>query len=141
MMFMPSIRNDFDLFDDVFKDPFFPTSTNGLMRTDVSEKDGKYTMTMDLPGFRKEDIRMSLKDGNLTISAQHHESNEEKDKKGNIIRQERYSGACSRTFYVGEKVKEEDIHASFKDGELTVEVPDEKALPDKKEEEKYIAIE
>ena len=138
MMFMPSIRNDFDLFDDVFHDSFFGNGS-GLMRTDVAEKDGKYVMTMDLPGYRKEDIRMSLKNGNLTISASHHESNEEKDAKGNIIRQERYAGSCSRTFYVGEKVKQEDIHASFKDGELIVELPDEKALPEK-EEQKYISI-
>ena len=137
---MPSMRNAFDLFDDVFDDHFFSNKGTGLMNTDVAEKDGKYVMTMDLPGFRKEDIQMSLRNGNLTINASHHENKEDKDEKGNIIRQERYAGSCSRTFYVGEKVKEEDIHASFKDGELVVELPNEKALPEK-EEQKYIAIE
>ena len=143
MMFVPSVFNDrdYDLFDDVFDDNFWPFRNNGnLMRTNVEEKDGKYVLTTELPGFNKEDIKISLKDGTLRIEATHKENNDEKDKKGNVIRQERYAGSVSRQFYVGDNVKESDIHASYKDGLLTVEVPDVKAV-ETKPEEKYISIE
>lgn len=140
MMFMPSVFNDedYDLFDDVFDNNFWPFRNNSLMRTDVEEKDGKYVMKTELPGFNKEDIRMSLKDGVLNISAKHNENNEEKDQKGNVLRQERYAGEMSRSFYVGKNVKESDIHASYKNGLLTVEVPVAKQEETKPEE--YIQI-
>lgn len=128
-----------NMFDDMFENFFGPTySGSGLMRTDIHEKDGKYIMDIDLPGYQKEDIKISLYNGSLTIQAEHHESNEEKDAKGNLLRQERYTGACSRSFYVGDHLKQEDIHASFKDGILTLSMPTEK----KKEEEtkKFIDI-
>ncbi len=128
-----------NMFDDMFENFFGPTySGSGLMRTDIHEKDGKYIMDIDLPGYQKEDNKISLYNGSLTIQAEHHESNEEKDAKGNLLRQERYTGACSRSFYVGDHLKQEDIHASFKDGILTLSMPTEK----KKEEEtkKFIDI-
>lgn len=128
--------DDFNLFDDVFSVPMF--NREPLMRTDVREKDGQYVLDMDLPGYRKEDVKISLKDGNLTISAEHHENNDEKDSKGNILRQERFEGNCSRTFYVGRNIKDTDVHASFRNGTLEITVPTE----EKKEEEdrKYIDI-
>lgn len=127
---------DFDLFDDVFNVPMFGRET--LMRTDVKQCDGKYIMNMDLPGYNKEDIHISLNDGNLTVSAEHHGSKDEKDNDGNVIRQERFSGSCSRTFFVGRNVQESDVHASYNNGTLSIEVPDE----EKKEIEnrKYIEI-
>ena len=102
MMFMPDVRNDFDLFDDVFRSPVFDLEP--AMKTDISEKDGKYLMKTDLPGFSKEDIKVSLKNGTLTIHAQHDSNKDTKDKKGRLIRQERYSGAYTRSFYVGGQV-------------------------------------
>ena len=96
-------------------------------------------MDIELPGYKKEDVRAELNNGYLTISASKNENRDEKDEKGNYIRRERYSGSCSRSFYVGENVKQEDIHAKFEDGVLKLVVPKE----DKKkvEEKKYIAIE
>ena len=143
MMFVPSVFDDrdYDLFDEVFDNNFWPFRNNGnLMRTNVEEKDGKYVLSTELPGFNKEDIKMSLKDGVLSIEAAHNENNDEKDKKGNVIRQERYEGSMSRSFYVGKDVKESDIKASFKNGVLSVEIPEVKEV-EEKPEEKYIAIE
>ena len=143
MMFVPSVFDDrdYDLFDEVFDNSFWPFRNNGnLMRTNVEEKDGRYVLSTELPGFNKEDIKMSLKDGVLSIEAAHNENNDEKDKKGNVIRQERYEGSMSRSFYVGKDVKESDIKASFKNGVLSVEIPEVKEV-EEKPEEKYIAIE
>ncbi len=117
MLFMPSMKDEFDLFDDVFNTPMF--GMEPVMKTDVTEKDGKYVMETDLPGFTKEDIKVSLNNGTLTVSAQHNARNDEKDKSGRVIRQERYTGSYARSFYVGDAVKEEDIKASYKDGKLT----------------------
>jgi HSP20 family molecular chaperone IbpA len=131
---MPALRRDedFDLFDDVFNAPFF--GREALMKTDITEKDGKYHLEMDLPGYKKEDVKVSLYNGDLTIEANHNTSNDEKDSKGNVVRQERYTGSCTRTFYVGENAKESDVHASFKDGVLKIEVPSdhEKLASEKK---------
>ena len=132
------LLNDFDLFDDVFGVPMF--SSDRIMRTDVEESDDHYTLKMDLPGYQKEDVTVSLNRGNLTISAKRNTSKDEKDDRGNILRQERFTGKCSRTFSVGTDVKDTDIHASFKDGILTVTVPkveQKKELP----EHNYITIE
>ena len=132
------LLNDFDLFDDVFGVPMF--SNDRIMRTDVEESEDHYTLKMDLPGYQKEDVTVSLNRGNLTISAKHNTSKDEKDDRGNILRQERFTGNCSRTFSVGTDVKDTDIHASFKDGILTVTVPkveQKKELP----EHNYITIE
>lgn len=138
MLFMPDVRDRFDLFDDVFNTPMF--GMEQVMKTDITEKDGKYVMETDLPGFEKEDIRISLHKGNLTVSASHDSSSDEKDGNGRIIRRERYSGSYSRTFYVGDSVRESDIHASYKDGKLTLELP-KKELQEKTEDRHYIAIE
>lgn len=87
---------------------------------------------MELPGCKKEDIHLELNDGYLNVSASHNTSKDEKDDKGNVIRQERYSGTFSRSFYVGENVKEEDIKASYENGELKITFPKEQEkLPEK----------
>lgn len=128
--------NGFDIFDDVFADPFFGEKENKIMRTDLKEKDEKYLLEIDVPGYDKEDIKIELHEGYLTISA---EKNEEKeDKHAKYLKRERFSGMCSRSYYVGDNVREEDIKANFKNGILTVEFPKE---PEKKvEEKKYIPI-
>ncbi len=125
-----------DMFDDMFRAPV--VGSTQLLKTDVHEKDGKYILDVEVPGVKKEDVKISLYNGNLTIAIEHNESNEEKDAKGRVIRQERYNGSCSRTFYVSDAIKDSDIHASFNNGMLTIELPTEA----KKEEEtkKYIDI-
>lgn len=128
-----------NMFDDMFKDPFFTnSSTTKLMKTDIQEKDNNYILDMDLPGYDKSDIKALLKDGYLTITAQKNTSKEDKDEKGNYIRRERYCGKCSRSFYVGENLKEEDIKASFNNGILKLTFP--KEVGKKEEEIKYITI-
>ena len=132
-------RNN-DLFDDIFDNMFrTPTFTNNaVMKTDVHEKDGKYLLDIEIPGYKKEDVKISLFNGTLTINAEHHETNEEKDAKGRILRQERYTGTCTRSFYVGDAIKDTDVKASFDNGILRIEIPTEQ----KKEEEtkKFIDI-
>lgn len=127
-----------NVLDDLWDNVFTGFNTNRLMKTDVHEKDGKYIMDIDLPGYKKDDVKISLYNGNLTISAEKNESNEEKDAKGNLIRQERYSGSCSRSFYVGDSIRDNDIQASFKDGILTITVPTE--VHKEETEKKYIDI-
>ena len=141
MMIVP--RKNFDLFDDFFEDPFFNreerhTHPMPMMKTDIRENEKNYVIDVDLPGFNKENIKIDVEDGYLNINASMDEANDEEEK-GKFIRRERYSGECSRSFYVGEDVKAEDIKATFKNGILTLEVPkvdDEKKLPEKK----YIEI-
>ena len=135
MKFLPTFS---DMFDDLFHDPFNYSSVDA-MRTDIVEKDGQYLMDMELPGYKKEDIQMELKDGYLIINATKNIDNEEKDDEGHVIRRERYSGSCSRNFYVGEGIKEEDIKASFDNGELKISIP--KDTVKQVEEKKYISIE
>ena len=127
-----------NVLDDLWDNVFTGFNTNRLMKTDVHEKDGKYIMDIDLPGYKKDDVKISLYNGNLTISAEKNESNDEKDAKGNLIRQERYSGSCSRSFYVGEGIRDNDIQASFKDGILTITVHTE--AHKEETEKKYIDI-
>ena len=127
------------MFDDMFRDPFFTNSNNTkLMKTDIQEKDNNYILDMDLPGYEKEDIKAQLKDGYLTITAQKNTSNDDKDEEGNYIRRERYCGKCSRSFYVGDSIKEEDIKANFNNGILELTFP--KEAEQKAEEMKYITI-
>ena len=138
MMMIPR-RNDFDLLEDMFRDPFFTSNESKVMKTDIKEHKDKYVIDIDLPGYKKEDIKLSVDDGYLTVHASMDSENEEKEK-GKYVRRERYMGSCSRSFYVGDAVKSEDIKASFKNGTLKVEVPkkeDKKELP----ETKYIQIE
>ena len=139
-------RNNYgyDLFDELFKDPFFTpataNNTSSMMKTDIREQNGYYFLDIDLPGFAKENVRAELKDGYLTISADRSDTPEEQQAKGKYLRRERFVGTCKRSFFVGEDIRQEDIRATFKDGVLILAVP--KEAP-KKEEEKpvYITIE
>ena len=133
---LPGLFND--SFDEVFKDPFFSRNME-YMKTDIREKDNTYILEVELPGYQKEDIHMELQNGYLSIQAAHHQLKEDKDDKGNLIRQERYSGTCKRSFYVGDNLMESDIHASFQNGELTITFP--KEAPEKVEESRFIPIE
>ena len=139
-MLMPSIFGE-DLFDDFFGYPFRGYEMNSsLMSTDIKDTDGGYEVTMNLPGVKKEDVKAELKDGYLTISASSNSSKDEKDDNGHYIRRERYSGSCSRSFYVGDQVTEADIKAKFEDGTLKLLIPKKEEKP-AVEEKKYIAIE
>ncbi|MBQ9047460.1 MAG: Hsp20/alpha crystallin family protein [Solobacterium sp.] len=104
------------------------------MLTDVREHDNHYEVIIDLPGFKKDEITIELKEGNLTVTAAKGLDKDEKDKEGTLIRQERYSGMMQRSFYVGENVKHEEIKAKFENGVLTLEIPKEETpkLPKKK---------
>lgn len=139
-MLLPSIfRND--LFDDFGFDMLSPfdyerTSFNqSLMRTDIKELDNSYELSVDLPGFKKEDIKANLKDGYLTIFVETVKENEEN---GKFVRRERYVGKMSRSYFVGEGLTEEDINAKFDNGVLKIDFP--KEAPKKLEEQKYIEI-
>ena len=148
-MLMPSIFND-NVFDDFFDFPFYDDKAEkklyghhaaNLMKTDIQEHDDGYTLEMDLPGFKKEEIQIELNNGYMTISAAKGLDEDEKDKKsGKYIRRERYTGSCQRSFYVGEDVTEEDIKAEFKHGILKLFIPKKEAKP-AVEQKKYIAIE
>ncbi len=130
MMLVP-IRNNFDLFDDFFEDDFFPTKKErNLMRTDIREKKDKYIIDVDLPGFEKNNINISLQNGYLNIHAKV-EKNDDKKEHEKFVHRERFFGECSRSYYVGDEIKEDDINAEFKNGILKVEVP-------KKEEQKKL---
>jgi HSP20 family protein len=135
----------FDLFDDMFNDPFFtrtyePKTTTQIMRSDIQENENGYLLDIELPGYNKEDVQAELKDGYLTITANHEENKDEKDKNGKFIRKERYTGTCKRSFYVGEQVRQEDIKAAFQNGILRLAIP--KQLPQvEKEQPKLITIE
>ena len=109
------------------------------MKTDVRETDGVYELSIELPGFKKEDVSAKLDNGYLTINASRNEEKEEKKEQDKYIRRERYTGQCTRSFYVGEGVKQEDIQAKFEDGILRLKVP--KADAKQVEQQKYIAIE
>ena len=138
MMMIPR-RHDFDLFDDMFRDPFFNEGESKLMKTDIKEKKDKYLIDIDLPGYDKDNIKIEIQDGYLTIHASVNKENDEEGK-GKYVRKERYAGECSRSFYIGDNIKEEDIKAKFKNGTLTLEIPkkeERKQLPDTK----YIPIE
>ena len=141
---MPSIFGE-NLFDDFMFNPwrsdFFttPKSSKSVMNTDVRENENSYELDIELPGYKKEDVSAKLENGYLTIQARKTTEDGEKDQKGNYIRRERYAGTCSRSFYVGEDVKQEEIRAKFEDGILKLTVP--KVDQKKVEEKKYISIE
>ena len=121
MMLVPR-RDSFDLFDGFFDDGFFPRKENSLMKTDIRELSDKYIVDVDLPGYEKENINLSLDNGYLNIQAKYSKNNEEKEEE-KYVRRERFYGECSRSFYVGDKIKEEDIDAEFKNGILKIEIP------------------
>lgn len=138
-MLMPSIFGE-NFFDDFMK-PLDNYSMNNMMSTDVKETDQGYELDMELPGFNKEDIQASIKDGYLTIQAVKNENHDEKDEStGRFIRKERYSGACQRSFYVGEQVTQDEIKASFHQGVLKLLVP-KKEQRKELHQDNYIAIE
>ena len=154
-MLMPSIFGE-NLFDDFFGDfPFYYDDramkdtekklygrrASHIMKTDIKETDKGYELDVDLPGFKKDEVHAALENGYLTISAEKGLDKDEKEKEtGRYIRRERYSGACSRSFYVGKEVHQDDIKAEFKHGILTLFVPKKEAKP-AVEDHKYIAIE
>lgn len=129
--------------DDFFDFPFgsnYTATDSSLMKTDIKEMENGYEVTMNLPGVKKEDVKAELKDGCLTISASSNSNKDEKDEEGRYIRRERYSGSCSRSFYVGDAVTEADIKAKFENGTLTMMIPKKEVQP-AVENKKYIAIE
>lgn len=144
-MMMPSLFRE-NLFDELFGVPEFAgfggfgDLVQNTMHTDVKERDNGYEIDMNLPGFRKEDVRGELKDGYLTITAVSDSSNDTKDDDGMYIRRERYAGSCSRSFYVGKDVTEADVRAKFEDGVLKLFVP-KKETPSVVENRHYIPIE
>ena len=146
-MLMSSILGE-SLFDEFFDDFAKPVNrvvkynqpTVTVMRTDVKESDAGYELHIELPGYKKEDVRAELKEGNLTISATRKTETEHKDENGKFIRRERFNGNCSRTFYVGDAVEQSDIKAKFEDGILKVFVPKKEIKP-AVEERKFITIE
>ena len=147
-MYMPSIFGE-SLFDNMFpfdekfftekKDPLYGKNVSRLMKTDVRETEKTYELDIDLPGFKKDEIQLELKDGYLTVSAEKGLDKDEEDKKGKYIRKERYAGAMQRSFYVGENLTQEDIKAKYENGILRLSVPKKEAKP--VETKKTIAIE
>ena len=135
-MLLPAVFHE-NLFDDWF-DPFFADMDRALdresrqgfgerganmMKTDVKDTGSTYEVAVDLPGCKKEDVRMELENGYLTIQAVRNHNNDQTDKNGRYVRRESFSGTCARSFYVGEEVKKEDIHAKFEDGVLKFTIP------------------
>ena len=150
-MLMPSIFGE-NLFDDDWmdfpferdfwgrKNPLYGKNAKNLMKTDVKETENAYEIDIDLPGFKKDEIQMELKDGVLTVSAAKGLDKDEEDKKGNYIRKERYAGSMSRSFYVGKHVTVEDVHPKYESGILSFSVPKAEAKP-VEEKKHYISIE
>ena len=152
-MLMPSIFND-NLFDNFFDFPFYDDRAErqtekklyghraaNLMKTDIKEKKDGYDLEMDLPGFKKDEVKVELNNGYLTVSATKGLDEDDKDKEtGKYIRRECYTGSCQRSFYVGDDITEEDIKGEFKHGILKLFVPKKEAKP-AVEQKKYITIE
>ena len=143
--FLPTVfgENLMDVFDDFDRDFFhgfgrpermlYGKNAQRIMKTDVKETDEGYELDVDLPGFKKEEIRLELENGYLTISTEKSLENKE-EKKGKVLRQERYAGTMSRSFYVGENVTDEDIKAKYENGVLSLSIPKKEArkVPEKK---------
>ena len=139
-MLLPSIFGE-NLFDDDWMDfpfdtsfwgrrnPLYGKNAKNMMKTDVKETDTSYEVDIDLPGFKKDEITAQLEDGYLTVSASKGLDKDEKDKEGRYIRQERYAGAMSRSFYVGRDVSQDEIKARYEDGILKLTVPKKDAKP------------
>ena len=149
-MMMPSIFGE-NLFDDDWmnfpfeqdfwgkKNPLYGKHAKNLMKTDIRDVDGNYELEIDLPGFKKEDVKIQLKNGYLNIQATREEKKDEKDDKGKYVRRERYTGTCNRSFYVGSSIKHEDIHAKYENGILHVTFPKEETKKEA-EEKKFVSI-
>lgn len=146
MMLAPSIYNDlftnfFEDFGGMFRRAVTPSNAGSYsISTDVKEFEDHYLLDMELPGYKKEDIKVSLKDNYLTVSATHDDTTSEKDENGKVVRRERTYGKCSRSFYVGKNLTKENIHASYDNGVLTLNVPKITEAP-QVEEDNLIAIE
>ena len=136
MMMIPRKRNEFNLFEDIFDDPFFEKRDSKLMRTDIKEKGENYIIDIDLPGYEKGNIEIELENGYLKVNAKVNKNIDDQNEK--YIHKERFYWECSRSFYVGDNVKEEDIKAGFKNGILSLTFP--KNEQKKVEEKKYIQI-
>ncbi len=133
------IKKGFDLFDEMFKAPVFGGAFDQnmkMIRTDIKETKDAFIIEMDLPGYKKEDIKADLNDGYLNVTVTRALNKDEHE--GNYIRKERYEGTCRRSFFVGEGLKEDDVKAAYADGVLTLTIPKEpEPVP---EEPKYISI-
>ena len=129
-MLMPSIFGE-NLFDSFFNDfaRVEKTEVPKIMKTDIKENDMGFELDIELPGCSKEDVSAELKDGYLTIAGKTSTSTDEKDDSGRFIRRERYQGSCSRSFFVGEELEQEDIKAKFENGILKVFVPKKEPKP------------
>ena len=155
-MLMPAIFHE-NLFDDFF-DPFWNEGAldrtmnrearnvygkhgANMMKTDVKQTENGYDVAVDLPGCKKEDVQMELNNGYLTIQAVRNHTNDQKDENGRYIRRETFSGSCARSFYVGDTIKKEDIHARFEDGILHIALPNPKATQALPQNPNLIAIE
>ena len=149
-MLVPSIFGE-NLFDDFMdfpfeddfwgrKNPLYGKNAKRMMKTDIRETDGSYELDVDLPGFKKDEIQASLENGYLTISAAKGLDKDDKDKEGKYIRQERYAGAMSRSFYVGDEVTQDEIKAKYEDGILKLSIPKKEKKP-AVEQDNHIAIE
>ena len=150
-MLLPSIFGE-NLFDDddwMFpfdsgffgkNNPLYGKHAKNLMKTDVRETESSYEVDIDLPGFKKDEIKAQLENGYLTVSAAKGLDKDEQDQKGKYIRQERYAGAMSRSFYIGEEVSQDEIRAKYENGILRLTIPKKDAKP-AVEEKKHIAIE
>ena len=149
--YLPTLfgENLMDVFNDLDRDFFhgfwrpehalYGKNAGRMMKTDVKEVEGGYEVDMDLPGFKKDEIKLELENGTLTVTAEKGIEKKEEDKEGRMLRQERYSGVMSRSFYVGENLTEEDIKARYEDGVLHLMVP--KMEQKKVETKKTILIE
>jgi len=127
-------RRNFDLFDDFFDDNFFNKKEKNLMKTDIKETKDKYTIEMDLPGFEKENIKLELNNGYLKITGKQENKIDEEEEK--YVHKERFYGECTRSFFVGDNIKEEDIDAEFKNGILKIDIPkkeEQKEIPEQKQ--------
>ncbi len=149
MLYVPSLFSEnlmddwMDDFESEFfgrKNPLYGKHARNMMKTDVKETDNGYEVAVDLPGFKKDEISLELKDGYLTITASKGLDKDEEDKKGRMIRQERYAGAMSRSFYVGDGVAEEEVKAKFENGVLMLSIP-KKEEKSQEPERKLITIE
>lgn len=137
MMLVP--RKNFDFIEDFFNDPFFDSNDSKVMKTDIKEHENNYELIIELPGYAKENIKMSIEDGYLVVNASVDSEKEETNSVGKFVRKERYYGECSRSFYIGDNVCEEDIKASFRNGVLNIEIPKIEEN-EKNIEKKYIEI-
>ena len=152
MAMMVPMRRNRNLLSELMTDPFdaffnaasapmqaMQKMSPTLMRTDIKETDAGFELTIDLPGFKKDEIHLELKDGYLTISAEKSLEKGKENKQGKMLRQERYSGVMQRSFYIGDHLSEEDVKASYESGVLHIKFPKKEAL--KAPEKKTILIE